>query len=396
MTASGERETLRLTLQEMGDLGECLAVHDGSRVFVFGGIPGEEVEAEVLRRLRRRLEARAVRVLQPSPYRVEPPCPYYGACTGCQWQHIAYPYQLELKRLRVVRALERVPELAGARVSPTLPAPDPFGYRNHARFTVGPGGTLGFVNRTTREFVRVDRCLLMHPGINDLLAQLQGRCAETTQLSIRYGVKTGSWLVQPRLESPEVPIPTGQEYYEEALLGRRFRVHNASFFQVNTHQAERLVDLVRERLALSGREFLVDAYAGVGTFAILLAPYARRVVAIEESPSAVRDARANAQGLENVEFLQGKTEEVLGALPERPQALVLDPPRAGCHPSALSALNALAPDRVVYVSCEPVTLARDLQVLVQGAFRLVEVQPIDLFPQTYHVECVALLVRKEG
>lgn len=391
-----QQEVLRLTLEGMGDLGECTATYQGQRVFAFGGIPGEEVEVEVLRRRRRYLATRVTRAVNPSPHRVPPPCPYFGRCTGCQWQHISYDHQLELKRGRVVRALGEVAGLEGVVVPPAVPCPRPLGYRNHARFTVGPEGSLGFVNRITREFVRIDRCLLMDEGINRLLAQLQGRCAETTQLSIRYGVNTGSWLVQPTLRSPDVPIPTGQQHYEEALLGRRFRVHSASFFQVNTVQAERLVEVVRDRLGLSGRESLVDAYTGVGTFAVLLAPWAKRVVAIEESAAAVEDARANALGLDNVEFVQGKTEEVLSSLGFRPDALVLDPPRTGCHPSALEAINALAPRRVVYVSCDPVTLARDLAVLARGPFRVEEVQPVDMFPQTHHIECVATLTARDA
>ena len=153
---------------------------------------------------------------------------------------------------------------------------------------------------------------------------------------------------------------------------------------------------MKEGLGLSGSELVVDAYAGVGTFAILLAPYAGRVIAIEESASAVRDAqenflRANLENAGTVQFLQGKTEEALGKIEERPDGVVLDPPRAGCHRNALEALVRLSPRRVVYVSCDPDTLARDLKILCQGPFRLEGVQPVDMFPQTHHVECIASL-----
>jgi 23S rRNA (uracil1939-C5)-methyltransferase len=388
-------ERLRLTLDGMGRLGEGLATLEGRRLFVFGGIPGEEVVAEVLRWRRRYGAAQVVEVVSPSPSRVSPACPYFGACTGCQWQHIDYQRQLELKREAVKDALLRVGGLEGVPVAPVIPAPELFGYRNHARFTVGPDGMLGFVHRETRRFVPIQRCLLMHPWINEALAGLQGRCGETTQLSIRYGINTGEFLIQPALKGPDIPLPSGQKHYHECLNGRRFRIASPSFFQVNTRQAERMVDLVRERLAPSGGELLVDAYAGVGTFAVLLAPFVRKVIAIEESVSAVEDALVNAQGIGNVEFIQGKTEEVLGQLGGVPDAVVLDPPRTGCHRRALEALMELLPRRVVYVSCDPPTLARDLKVLCQGPFRLEEVQPIDMFPQTYHIECVATLTPRE-
>ncbi|MFQ5860735.1 MAG: 23S rRNA (uracil(1939)-C(5))-methyltransferase RlmD [Dehalococcoidia bacterium] len=389
------QERLRLSLTGLGRLGEAMAEYDGKPVFVFGGIPGEEVEVEVVRRHRRYIAAQVVEVLVPSPHRVSAPCPYFGPCTGCQWQPVDYRQQLEWKQQVVVDALRRVGGLEEVPVPPTIPALEPFGYRNHARFTVGPGGALGFVHRESRRFVRIEVCMLMHPHINQALGQLQGRCGETTQLSLRCGIQSGGLLVQPTLHAPEVPLPTGQQSYIESLKGHDFHIAASSFFQVNTRQAERLVELVAERLHLSGRELLVDAYAGVGTFAVLLASQARRVVAIEESLSAVRNAQANAQGIPNVEFLQAKVEEALRQLGERPDAVILDPPRAGCHRRALDALVELAPPRVVYVSCDPATLARDLKVLCQGPYRVEEVQPVDMFPQTHHLECVAILSVRE-
>ncbi len=388
-------QEVTLTLVGLGPQGEALALYEGREIPVLGGIPGEEVVVRLLE-TRRMTAAQVVRVLRPSPYRVEAPCPYYGPCTGCQWQHIAYEHQLEMKRQKVQQALDQAPGLGSAPVRPTIAAPEPFGYRNHARFTV-KRGSLGFVHRIMRRFLRVERCLLMHPWINEALAKLQDRCQETTQLSIRYGENTGAWLVQPTLRGADVPLASGQSHYEEALLGRTFRVASPSFFQVNTRQTERLVQLVRDRLGLTGQEFVVDAYAGVGTLAVLLAPYARRVLAIEEAASAVKDARLNAVGLPQVEFLQAKTELALAQLAERPDAVVLDPPRVGCHPLALEALKRLAPKRVVYISCDPTALARDLQLLCPSPYRLEDVQPIDMFPQTHHIEAVATLVwRGEG
>ena len=406
-----ERRQLRLELSGMGRLGEALAELDGKPVYVFGGIPGEAVVAEVLRERRGYIAAQVVEVVEPSPDRVAAPCRYFGACTGCQWQHIRYERQLEMKREIVVDALGRVGGLDGVDVPPTVPSPERLGYRNHARFTVsgrgsssarpepvegrGDGalvGRLGYVHRELRRHVDVGECLIMAPWINSALAALQGHVAETTQLSLRYGINTGSWMLQPTLQGMDVPMASGQKHYTEALLGHTFQVASPSFFQVNTHQAERVAAMVFDALALTGTETVVDAYAGVGTFAVLIAGRARRVVAVEESASAMADARVNAEGVANVELRQARTEDVLMELAEDGiDAVVLDPPRAGCAPGTLDALVARPPARIVYVSCDPETLARDLAVLAAGPFRIESVRPVDMFPQTHHVECVATL-----
>ena len=392
MTVTVERgQRLRLVLEAMGRLGDAMAQHEDKPVFVFGGIPGEEVIVEVVRERKQYIAAQVVEVVEPSPHRVAAPCRYVGDCTGCQWQHISYEHQLHLKREAVVDALQRVGGLTQVEVLPTLAAEHPYGYRNHARFTIGPQGRLGFVHRERRRFVDIEECLLMHPWINQALGQLQGRCGETTQLSIRYGPDTGSWLIQPTLKSEDIPLETGQKHYRDSLGGVSFRIAASSFFQVNNGQAERLAELVRSGLQLSGREVVVDAYAGVGTFAALLAPHAARVIAIEESLSAIKDAEENIAGLQNVEIRRGKTEEVLGELGGAVDAVVVDPPRVGCDPGGLESLMKLAPARLVYVSCDPTTLSRDLKVLSDGPYRIEWVQPVDMFPQTHHVECVAAL-----
>ena len=389
-------ELLTLDLVSWGRLGEAMADYEGRPVFVFGGIPGERIVAQVLRVHRKYVSARVTQVLEPSPDRVEPPCPYFGDCTGCQWQHVGYSHQLAVKREKAVDALERVGGFRDPPVAPVTPSSHQYGYRNHARFTIGPGGSLGFVNRETREFVRIDECMLMHPGVNELLTQLQDNARETTQLSIRAGRSTGDYLVQPYLGNPDLAKPdldvaTGQKHYLDAVNGRKFRVSSPSFFQVDVDQTSQMVEVVRRSLDLKPGDILLDAYAGVGTIAVLLAPYVGWVMAVEESSAAVADARENAAGLENVEFLLGKTEEVLLRLPRRPDAVVLDPSRSGCRPAALNNLIQLAPARVAYVSCDAETLARDLKVLCESTYTLKEVVPLDMFPQTHHVECVALL-----
>jgi 23S rRNA (uracil1939-C5)-methyltransferase len=387
--AEGERITLGLT--SWGRLGEAMAHERGRDVFVFGGIPGERVIAEVVRVRRKYVGARVVEVLEPSEHRVEPPCPYYGDCTGCQWQHFSYSAQLAAKRDKVVDALIRVGGFTSPPVSEVIPSPHEYGYRNHARFTVGRAGALGFVNRETRRFNRIDQCLLMHSGVNRILAQLQDNCGETTQLAIRSGKETGDFLVQPPMLGPGVSVPTGQKSYLDSVNGQSFRVSSPSFFQVNVEQAAEAVRVLRRWLGLNSDDVLLDAYAGVGTFAILLAPFVRKVVAVEESSAAVADAKENTASIENVEFALGKTEDVLGRLAEKPNVVILDPPRAGCQPQALRSLMKLAPPRVAYVSCDAETLARDLRLLCDGHYTLERVIPLDMFPQTHHVECVALL-----
>lgn len=388
----GDELTQLTLLDEIGPLGDCLAAFEGETINVFGGIPGEEVIARIVRYRRRRIVSAVVtEVVKVSPHRIDAPCQYFGECTGCQWQHVDYDYQLALKRGYVEREFAAYRSLAAVDIESCIPAPRQYGYRNHARFTVRREGKPGFVNRITRRFVEIDQCMLMTPGINRLSDSIRGQAQETSQVSIRYGINTDDWLIQPALKNPAIQTPTGQKHYTEELTGRKFRIASPSFFQVNTQQAERLAALVREMLDLSGGEFVVDAYAGVGTFAVLLADSARKVAAIEESSAAVRDASTNAAGAHNVKFLEGRTEDTLASLDERPDAVIMDPPRAGCHPDALAALTRLAPDRTVYVSCDPKALARDLDVLTRGGLQVQSVQPIDMFPQTHHVETAALL-----
>ena len=398
-------DTLDLVLGKLNAEGESSAEHEGFPVAVTGGIPGEHVAAEIIRRFPESLAANVVQVDRPSPDRTEPPCPYFmppagsplGGCTGCQWQHVRHERQLEWKREAIAARLGGMPELAGAAVLPTVRSPLPFGYRNHARFTVlkkgDEAGAVGFVNRVTRRFLRVDRCLLMNDGINEALAELQGRAQGMTQISVRAGSNSGDRLIQPRLENTGIPLESGQTHLVEDILGRRFRVAASSFFQVNSSQVEAVVRVLQERLGLTGAELVVDAYCGVGTFAVLLAPHARRVIGIELSASAIDDAQDNARGLDNVTFIEAPTEQALAKMNERVNAVVLDPPRAGCAPEVLDALGRLAPERVAMVSCDPDTMVRDLAVLCSGAFTLESVQPVDMFPQTRHVEAVATLSR---
>jgi len=394
VSEQARQDLLQLTLTDMGAEGSAVGHQDSRTWFVDFGIPGEEVLVQPEQEKRRYSTGSVREVLTASPHRVDPPCPYFGICGGCQWQHIAYEHQLELKRKLVIDQLAKRGGFESPPVTATLPSPQPYGYRNHARFSIDEEGRLGYVSRpgSGRRFMQIERCLILHPWINEALRTFQGKAAGHHQVQVRYGVHTGEYLVFPDLNAVEPSIPSGQRFYHEELLGHRFRISDSSFFQTNTLQAERMAQLVIERCQLRGEEVVVDAYAGVGTFAVLLAPRARRVIAIEESAAAVADAMVNIEGVPNIEYVRGKTEEVLGEMAERPEVLILDPPRVGCHPKALQAVVSLAPARVVYVSCDPGSLARDLRKLCDGGYQLVEVTPVDMFPQTHHIECVATLV----
>ncbi len=409
-------ETFRLHLESLTHQGAALARRDGQVVFAAYGIPGEDADVLIERVHKDYLEGRVVGVHAPSSWRVQPRCEYFGECGGCQLQHISYEGQLELKRQIVAEQMRRIGKLADIEVLPTLPSPDPWHYRNHARFSVDREGYLGFTMRGRKRIVRTLNCYIVHPWIRATMQKLQGRCRGLRQVAMRIGVNTGDTLIQPPLEGQlseplplvanetgtdtparrpvseaELGIESGQPYYEEELLGHRFRISAASFFQVNTPQAENLVRLVRDGLALAPDDVLLDAYAGVGTFAKTLASLVRKVIAIEVSAASVADGRHNTRENANVEWILGEVEAVLPRLAERPTAVVLDPSRQGCGTPALEALIAAQVPRIAYVSCEPATLARDLRVLVDGGYRIQSLQPMDMFPQTYHIECVAIL-----
>lgn len=382
-------ELIELELDGVGPRGDASTLDEQGRpIYVGWGIPGERVRARIHKRGRHSTSADTVEILRASPHRVTPLCPLFGHCNGCQWQHIAIAHQLELKRDMVLTQLSRCGGFVDPPVLPTIAAPSPWAYRNHARFTVRDG-RLGFVRRHRRAFFEVPRCLIMEDPINDVLVRLQGRLQETTQCNVRVGAGMATPAIQPTLSLTD--IESGQPYVYEQLGGRTFRVSTAAFFQVHRAQAERMVELVREAVLEVDARVVVDAYAGVGTFAALLAPHVQRVIAIEESGPAVRDAEHNVAGLRNVELRLGRTEHVLAELDEPIDALVLDPPRTGCLPPALAAAARLRPRAIVYVSCDPATLARDLRVLCDHGFTLERVQPLDMFPHTVHVECIATL-----
>ncbi len=406
-------DTLELALTDLSYLGGAVGRTDENlAVFASGGLPGETVVVRLDDVRRRFGRGHVIDVLTESPERVSPSCPYFGECGGCQWQHLSYPAQVRWKTEMVRRQLQRIGHLADAPVRPMIGAACPWSYRNQARFSLDPRGQLCFTRFQSRHLLPIATCAIMQPEIVSLMPRLQGVAVKSHQVVVRYGSRTGEYLISPKLAVPD--LDTDQDNYHEVLLGRRYRVSQPSFFQVNTRvderelpdaisarwlsrrsgqfsQAELLALLVLDRLDLAGHELVVDAYSGVGTFALLAAERARRVIGIEEARCAVLDAEHNAADVDNVRFLTGRTEDLLGTTDETPDAVILDPSRVGCAPAVLETLLRVRPPTVVYVSCDPATLARDLASLCEGGYLLEDVQPIDMFPQTHHVETVSLL-----
>ena len=425
----------KVTLGEMTREGDTLAEISQANeageqlvrtLHVPAGLPGEqvtiaveEVPAPQRRRHRRHWKPRPPRVEiteihQASPLRVAAACSVFGTCGGCQLQHMQYTAQLRWKRSIVQQLLRDIGGFDDPPLLETVPCDDPWHYRNHMRFSVNRDGQPGLTARGTHHVLPLTCCPIAHEQINHALGVLSQVSNTRPQVLIRCGAASGQALMQP-YPAPEVAeqlaaagLDVHSEMMEEVLAGETFRVRPSSFFQTNTAQAEKMARMVLEGLlketgdrdpawgtgnAPTFTGTYADAYCGVGTFALLLARHVGKVIAIEESASAIKDARWNLRNTNNVELLQGKTEDLLPGVATQLDGLVLDPPRAGCQQKVLDALVQHPVARLVYVSCDPETLARDLNVLchLYPIYRLCSVQPLDMFPQTVHIECIAIL-----
>jgi 23S rRNA (uracil1939-C5)-methyltransferase len=446
-------EVLSLTIDDLAFGGEGVGRADGYVVFVPGGLPGDRLQVRLVQVRSRFGRGIIETVLEPSPQRVEAPCPYFGRCGGCRLQHVAYPAQLAFKSKQVADALERLGGLRDVPLRPIIGAEETFGYRNKMEFTVAraKGAMVVGLHETERydSVLDIERCLLQSERMNGLLAEVRAFFAERGLtvyeqdtgegllrfLMLREGKHTGELMtnvvtsapavselaplaqrlqardagttsvvmnVNPKKASVAVGVEEhllgGRDHIREGVGGLTFRVSANSFFQTNTRQAERLFDLVVESTGLTGTETVLDLYSGTGAISLLLARRARWVYGVELAPAAVDDAGANAtaNGITNCTFVSGEVRFVLPALIAKgvtAEVVVADPPRAGFHPKALHALITLGARRIVYVSCNPTTLARDLGELVRGGYRLEWVQPVDMFPHTPHIEAVARLER---
>jgi 23S rRNA (uracil1939-C5)-methyltransferase len=390
---SAPSQTVALRPQSMSYRGTAVARLAGRAVFVSGALPGESVLAVIERERRDFIEARAVEIVEGSPWRVLPRCNHFGETGSCEWEFIDYQEQLRLKSNILAEQLTRIGGFANVDPLPTVPSPSLWGYRNHARFSVDGEGRPSYLKRASHTPVAISSCAILNPLINALLPPLQDRLLGLGSVEVRCGERTGELLIAPSLDGRGIGMESGQPHMHEELLGRRYRISAASFFQINTGAAEVLTRLVLEAADLHGGERIADLYAGVGTFACQLSPRAAAVVAVESSASACEDGRLNAGFLENVRYRAGLVEQVLPRLDPAPDIAVLDPPRAGCASRVVGTLLEQRPQRIIYCSCDTATLARDLRLFVQGGYRLVSTRVVDMFPQTYHIESLSVLVR---
>ncbi len=448
----GDLLTVDVTDLAFGGEGVARAA-GGYVVFVPGGVPGDRVDVR-LTQVRPRFARGAIeRLDRASDLRTEPPCPYFGRCGGCRLQHVRYEAQLEFKQRQVVDCLTRLGGLGEVPVSPILGAPEIYGYRNKMEFTFAEVDGRPVVGLHEAErydaILDVERCLLQSDGMNAVLAEVRTFVRErgwsiyrqeTEEgllrfLMLREGRQTGDAMVNLVTASPDVPTAraladrlrdrcphvtsvvlnvnpkkaavavgveehpiAGNETIRERLRDLIFSISANSFFQTNTRQAERLFGIVGEYAGLTGQETVLDLYAGTGAISLLLARQARVVYGIELVPAAIEDAARNAREnrITNCTFLPGEVRHVLPDLLARgvrADVVVADPPRAGFHPKALRSLATLAARRVVYVSCNPATLARDLATLCAAGYRITAVQPVDMFPHTPHIEVVVRIER---
>jgi tRNA/tmRNA/rRNA uracil-C5-methylase (TrmA/RlmC/RlmD family) len=365
-------DKISLTIHDIAFGGEGVGRIDDFVVFVPFVIVGEIVEVEITEVKKNFARAKLLRVEKSSPERVAPECRYFGACGGCQYQHIAYATQLRLKHKQISDLFERVGKIPADKIAPVIASPQPYGYRNRIMIRSqwnGPAKKLviGFI-RADNNFVEdIEECKIAEPAISEQIKNVRANPPPKGGIKIVLRIPPENWDVPPD-----------------------------SFFQNNFFLLPKLVETVRGFLRDGGAKHLVDLYCGVGFFGIELADLVESFVGVEYDRLAINSARKNiaSRKISNGEFISSTVEEVLPTLlqkfsPEK-TSVILDPPRKGCLPETLRLLRETKPSQIIYVSCHPATMARDLNILcAEGVFELARVQPLDMFPQTQHVECVA-------
>ncbi len=382
---------------------------DGRAIFVPFALPGEQVRVAVTEEKRGFARARLLEVLRPAPQRIAPRCPHFGSCGGCQYQHLPYLAQCELKTALVQDQLQRIGKLNQPPVRPMLPAASPWNYRNSIQFHLNEQGQLGYQQPGSQKTLSIGECHLPQAAINELWPRLEFEPGSGIErVTLRQGKEEDLLLLlegsEPNPPAFELDLPLSAIYSaptgeivlsgENGLLlsvhERDFLVSGTSFFQVHTAQAAQMVTWLLENLPLTPQTTLLEVYCGVGLFSAFLAPHVARLIGVELAPSACEDFAANLDEFEHVELYVGAAEEVLPALNLRPDLVLIDPPRAGLERLALDALLHMAAPHLAYISCDLATLARDAARLTAGGYRLQVAQPIDMFPQTAHIETICL------
>ena len=442
-------QQISLPIHGIGSSGEGVGYYEGYTVFVDGALPNEIVEVEFTECQKRYGRATLKTITRPSPDRVKPPCPLFGKCGGCQLMHLSYSKQLEIKQQRVLDALKRIGKIDDVEVLACVPSPQELGYRNKIQLPVrksNDGIALGLYARASHDLVEVESCYIHCPlgeevynVVRDIIKRsgieaydpLTGS-GELRHVLIKSAVKTREVLVVlvTAGECSEILLQIAKEimggckdvkgvvhnihsgrdnvilgnsyhvlegsgYINETLCDLTFKVSPASFFQVNPGQAECLYSKALEFAALTGTETVLDAYCGVGTLSLLFAKKARSVIGVECVSEAIEDAKENAalNEITNVTFVCASSEVYIDTL-KAVDVILLNPPRKGCEPAFLDGIGRLLPKAVVYISCDPATLARDIAHLTTFGYTVDAIQPYDMFPQTAHVECVAKLSRR--
>ncbi|MFW6287394.1 MAG: 23S rRNA (uracil(1939)-C(5))-methyltransferase RlmD [bacterium] len=448
-------DIIELELIDIANGGDCVGRYQGLAVFVAAGIPGEKVSVRVTERKKSYARAELLEINEEVETRVDPECAVYGACGGCQLMHIDYEEQLKYKQKMVKDLLERIAKLDRIEVEPVIGSEFPFSYRNKAQFplSLDKEGKIvtGFYQQGTHKVVVHHNCGIQHPLINrtvnttlDILNDYNLTVYDETlhsgvlrHLIIRVGICTNQVLLTIVTSDKQLPfadeiskrvmeemtevvgviqninpeqtnvimgnedrILSGNDYYIDYIGKTKYAISSHSFFQVNTLQTKKLYDQIVKFLSLEGNETVVDAYCGIGSISLYIAGNTGRVIGIEEVSDAIEDAEHNAEinNIDNCSFIIGKVEKELPELIKegiKPDLLVFDPPRKGLDKQVIEITISVKPKRIVYVSCNPATLARDLK-LFKEHYQVKKVQPVDMFPQTYHVESVVLLERKEA
>ena len=385
-------QKLTILIEKYDSNGVGMGFYKEIPIVVFNSIIGEEIEIAIEKIFPEKIIGKNLKVKQFSDKRTKIACEFFGNCTGCQWMHINYSDQLIMKRDIVVDHLSKNDLLIEDIVEKTIPSKKTIHYRNHARFTVrkkDENEEIGFVNFLNRQWTNVNQCKIMNKTINNRMELLRNNLQGKTQVSIRASDVTNSYLIQPKFENLE--IDTGQKYYKEKIFNNIYQVASPSFFQVNISQVEKIFKKLFDSDVFSKNQIVVDAYCGVGTFTCLVSPYVNKVYGIEESASAVIDAKENSKKYSNIEYLLGKTEEVLSDVNENIDLLLLDPPRIGCDDKVIEIINKVKPKTILLISCSPENFAIDISKLVGISYEVKKIIPFDMFPQTHHVEVVGVL-----